>query len=155
MRLVKEYSLRWGVSAGQVSQGWEWRMPMRKQPRDRRVPLPTSNTMNLKPIHCYHSAINPSALCSGLQSIRWIHHYSGHLCMCASSLLSGYSNHEAHQHRLHLHFVLSAPSYDLRLPLVLFVFPCLFLVLTHHCSAPAMSRIRGKSKHGSVWKQNW
>jgi hypothetical protein len=53
------------------------------------MPLPTSHTMNLKSLHCYQSAINPSALCSGLMSIRWIRHYSGHLCACVSSPLSG------------------------------------------------------------------
>jgi hypothetical protein len=59
-------SPEWGVSAGQVSRGWEWCLPMWKQPRDRHMPLPTSHTMNLNIIHCYQSTINPSALFSGL-----------------------------------------------------------------------------------------
>jgi hypothetical protein len=125
---------------------------MWQQPRDRCMPLPTSHTMNLNLIHCYQSAINPSALCSGLSSDRWIHHYSGHLCVCVLPS-QWYSYHEAHQ-RLSIFIMFPEPSRGLRPPLVLIDHSRHFLVPAYLCSAPAMSRLRGKSKRGSAWHQN-
>ena len=84
------YPPGWDDSAEQVSHGNEWRQPMRHQPHDKSVSLPTSHTMNLKQLHYYQSAINPSVLCSGLPSIRWLHPMDLPLLYsCASSPLSG------------------------------------------------------------------
>jgi hypothetical protein len=65
------------------------RLPVQYQPRDWRMHLPSSHTMNLHRLHSYQRTINASsALYFASSSDLWSLHYYGHLCACASSLPS-------------------------------------------------------------------
>jgi hypothetical protein len=67
--------------------GGDGRLPAQYQPRDWRMHLPSSHTMNMCNPHSSQSSINcSSALPPVSSSDQWSSLYGGHLCACASSL---------------------------------------------------------------------
>jgi hypothetical protein len=138
-----------------MSYGKDQRWTTWNQPHDRCVSLPTSHTMNLTQLHCYQSAITPSALCSGLSSPRWINSKDPPLLYsCVSSSTSSLCIMNLTILAFRSIQILVESSSSLRPPLFLLGFLSLLPVPSFHRYASVMSRQRGNSKRDSSWKPN-